>query len=146
MRWRMRLKGRTERGAAVVEFALVVPILLLIFFAMINFGMVFAAQLSLDNAARDAARYAVVDVEGRACGDIEQHADDSVWMDTPTPVFNLTSTAATPGPCESPCEGSEAHDDITVTLDYTAELLIPVFPFPDSIALTGEGVFRCEYT
>ena len=57
MRWRITTNGRTERGAAAVEFALVVIPLLMVIAGIVNFGFVFAQQLALDNAvARRAAR------------------------------------------------------------------------------------------
>ena len=58
MRLRTRTNGRTERGAAAVEFALVVLPLLMIVAGIINFGFIFAQQLSLSNGARQAARFA----------------------------------------------------------------------------------------
>lgn len=52
-----RRAGRGERGAAAVEFALVVPLLLMILFGMISTGLTLADHLSTTNAAREAARY-----------------------------------------------------------------------------------------
>jgi Flp pilus assembly protein TadG len=49
---------RTRRGQALVEFALVVPVFFLIVFAVIQFGMIMGAQDGLDNAVREATRYA----------------------------------------------------------------------------------------
>ena len=51
--------GASEHGAAAVEFALVVPILLLLVVG--NYSFVFAQQISLNNGARQAARHAVVE-------------------------------------------------------------------------------------
>ncbi|MDP3892585.1 TadE/TadG family type IV pilus assembly protein [Nocardioides sp.] len=48
---------RTERGAAAVEFALVVPLLLMMLFGTITTGLTFADHLSATNAVREAARY-----------------------------------------------------------------------------------------
>ena len=47
---------RGERGAAAVEFALVLPILLTLVFGIVEFGWAFGQQVSLGNAAREAAR------------------------------------------------------------------------------------------
>jgi len=49
---------RRERGQALPEFALVVPIFLLVLFGIIQLGFLFAGQNGMSNAAREAARYA----------------------------------------------------------------------------------------
>ena len=45
-------------GQALVEFALVIPIFLLLLFAIIQFGLLFGGQNSLTSAVRETARYA----------------------------------------------------------------------------------------
>ena len=49
-----------DRGQSLVEFALVLPVLALILFAIVQFGFLFAGQVGLANAVRDAARTAAV--------------------------------------------------------------------------------------
>ena len=66
-----------ETGASAVEFALVMPILMLIVFGIIVYGMVFAQSLSLSNSARQAARSGVVDTAGGTCDQIINLAKDS---------------------------------------------------------------------
>jgi Flp pilus assembly protein TadG len=55
-------------GQALVEFAIVIPIFLLILFAIIQLGLLFGGQNSLTNAVRETARYAapyrVIDSSG----------------------------------------------------------------------------------
>ena len=48
---------RSERGASAVEFALVVPLLIMLLFGIISTGLVFSDHLSATNAAREGARY-----------------------------------------------------------------------------------------
>jgi len=55
-----RRRGSMRRGAAVVEMAVVTPLLLMITFGIIEFGWVFMVQETLTNAAREAARVAVL--------------------------------------------------------------------------------------
>lgn len=55
---RGRPERRGERGAAAVEFALVFPLLALLVLGIIDFGMLVSANLTVTNAARDAARTA----------------------------------------------------------------------------------------
>lgn len=59
----IRRKMKKENGQAMVEFALVLPIFLLILCGIIDFGWLFFNQLSLNNACREAARVAVVTEE-----------------------------------------------------------------------------------
>jgi Flp pilus assembly pilin Flp len=51
---------RDEAGAAVVEFALVLPILMLIVFGIIDFGRAFYTSNNLVSAVREGARFAAV--------------------------------------------------------------------------------------
>jgi Flp pilus assembly protein TadG len=58
-------KGRVaDSGAVAVEFALVLPILLLVVFGIIDFGRMLNAQISLTQAAREGARWAALGQSG----------------------------------------------------------------------------------
>lgn len=48
--------GRMERGAALAELALVLPLLLVVMFGIVDFGRAYQAQVTLTNAAREGAR------------------------------------------------------------------------------------------
>lgn len=56
MRGAARLRGRSERGAALVELAMVVPILLLLSLGTFDLGMAWRTDIAVSNAARAAAR------------------------------------------------------------------------------------------
>ena len=47
-------RARPHRGQTLVEFALTLPILLLLLFGIIEFGRIFQAWVTLQNAARTA--------------------------------------------------------------------------------------------
>jgi Flp pilus assembly protein TadG len=145
---------RDERGASAVEFALVVPFLLLIVFGIIVYGMVFAQSLSLSNAARQAARSGVV--EGTSsCDEITSMAHDAadtMGMDGDDasvsiavgPDKNHTTTVCGGGGSTEPCEGTAAATNVYVTLTYDTDPVVPFVPVPSQ--LTGEGVYRCEFS
>ncbi len=61
-------RNRKRRGTAVVEMAVVLPVLLTILFGIIEFGWTFMVYQSITNAAREACRIAVL--EGSTDGDI----------------------------------------------------------------------------
>ena len=152
-----------DAGAAAVEFALVLPILLLIVFGIITWGMIFAAQLSLNSSARDAARAGVVqDLSGTAltCGAIANAARDgaltmglsdktqievNVTSKTGGTVCTLPKTSTSTSNAGSfLCQGSAVGQQLKVVLSYTAKSLVPLVP-PSSIDLTATGAFQCEY-
>ena len=51
-----RLRDRNERGAAAVEFVIIAPILLVLLFGIIEWGMAFNHRLTVGNATQTAAR------------------------------------------------------------------------------------------
>ena len=57
---------KSERGAAAVEFALVLPLLLLLLLGIVEFGRVYNAQMQLTAAARDGARVMTINSNSAA--------------------------------------------------------------------------------
>lgn len=51
---------KNQNGQAMVEFALVMPLLLLIICGIIEFGFLFSNQLMISNLSREGARYGVI--------------------------------------------------------------------------------------
>lgn len=152
MRMCVRKHDRSDRGAAAVEFALVVPILLLVMVGIVNFGFVLAQQISLNNAARQAARYAVVD--GRTCSDIKTEgrtAGETVGMSVsagtvPTPVVTNCGADSV-----RPCAGTAPNTNITVTMTRTGGangwvITMPPFNLLAVPVVQGTGVMRCEFS
>jgi Flp pilus assembly protein TadG len=58
---RSKRTGRRSRGQSLAEFALVFPILMLLVGGIIQFGVIFWGQNSLNQVIRDAGRYAVTE-------------------------------------------------------------------------------------
>ena len=56
-----RSPAQARRGAAVVEFAAVAPVLFLLIFGMIEFGRMVMVQQVLTNASREGARVGILD-------------------------------------------------------------------------------------
>lgn len=68
-----------DRGAAALEFALVVPVLALLVFGMIDYGLYFTDSLGARDGARVAARQGVVKAfPTDACGDLTTSGDDDL--------------------------------------------------------------------
>lgn len=59
-------RGRGDGGAALVEFAIILPVFFLLVFGIIEFGYVFFQQLDLRHGAREGARLAAINYKTTA--------------------------------------------------------------------------------
>ena len=147
-------RPRSERGAAAVEFALVMLPLLLIVGGIINFGVVFAQQLALDNAARQGARWGAVD--GRTSSQINaemQSALGTMINKTGTVSITITRTdgatsTTIPAGSTQPCKDSTFGQNVKVETSYSSKVLFPwIVPgIPSTFSLKGSGEFQCEFS
>jgi TadE-like protein len=69
---------RDERGIAMTEFVLVLPVLLLVLVGIIAFGLIFFFWLDANRLASETARWAAVDRNPFAPTSLQQHIKDSV--------------------------------------------------------------------
>lgn len=101
-----------RRGQSMVEFAVIVPIFILLIMFIIGFGLVFQNKIAMDNAVRSAARYASShpntwdtssspsssSIEGRLThsGSVAQIANDNnITISYATISTNSTASAVT---------------------------------------------------
>ncbi len=102
-----RFARRHSRGQALVEFALVLPVMLLILLIVVDFGRLYQSWIQLNNAARVGANYAAMTAPTFVSGDPQYQALITGEMSgagcrlatpLPAPTFspnpNLGSTAS----------------------------------------------------
>lgn len=150
----------TDRGAAAVEFALVVLPLLLIVFGIINFGFIFGSQISMNSAARDAARAGVVQQLGGGgldCAEIAllarnsgdavgvSKSDVAVSVTGPGGTCTLPKNVASIVSTVEPCNTSSGAAQLIVVLNYAYKAPVGLVP-PTSLTQTATGSFQCEYS
>ena len=82
---------RRARATAIVEFAVVTPLLLTIVFGIIEYGYVFMVRQSLTNAARDACRVAVLQSTDVPYTEVYARADEMMAV---TGLKTYTTTLA----------------------------------------------------
>lgn len=128
-----RLRG--EGGAALLEFALVAPLLFLFLYAIVAYGMALAVKHSVTQAAADAARAAVPVVQdlpdetGPATAALHQADTDLQWLGGADACGQPDFTCSTS--VLSPCPGSGSGTNclaVTVTYNYDAHPIVPSLP------------------
>jgi len=70
---RVRRAWRSSRGQNLVEFALVAPILVLLLYGIVDFGLALDHRIALQHGLREGARYAAVH---QGCADIRVRTAD----------------------------------------------------------------------
>ena len=128
------LPKRGEDGVAAVEFALLLPLLVLLLFGFIQFGLAFNTRIQATNAAREAARRAVVGIDN--------------WGDVGgLPFWQFVRTKAGVGSITDCVLDSDGvvGGNLTVSFDYPLDLVIPFLPSPPSWETgTAQASMRIE--
>lgn len=128
-------------GQALVEFAFVLPVLLLLLVAIVNFGILFYTQMTVTNAAWEGARAGATIVDP-ALGDQEiigavQAA--AYGLDISRLTIDIHPAQDEP-PRNHPYPAPRG-ESLTVTVQYQVELPFPALTLP----ITGQGMTRMEY-
>lgn len=126
---------KKETGQAAVEFAIVLPILLIIICGIIDFGWLFYNQLSLENCTRDAARYGAVNAANTDCVTLIDNKVNEDAVDSLKKIMTVNVTFSSP---QTPCDG-----DITVTITSKIKVLTPVLGV---FCKDQEKVLTCSVT
>jgi Flp pilus assembly protein TadG len=141
---------RAERGAELIEFAVVLPILMLVFAGIVDFALMFERFLTISNAAREGARIAVLpgytqtDVQNRVTQYVREGTGDS----TAAPTAVLTTVTIDPDGAGGKPGFPAAQVTVTMTHSYlflgpVAALIRGGGPF-SSITLAARSTMRIE--
>jgi Flp pilus assembly protein TadG len=134
-----RVLGR-ERGAVAVEFALIMPVLLMILFGTIQFGKVWSQYQVFQGAAREGARCAAVKAAGFADCSIQGEIDEAAGAYTPAASASVTvDGAAAPAGCTDAVRGQ----NVKVAWIQPLDIDIP-FWGDVTVSPTISATFRCE--
>ena len=115
-------KLKSQRGQALVEFALILPILLALVIGIFDFGTAYNYQNDMSQLANEGARYAAVGkCNGCAPGSAATEIPAIVKADADTgalrdPSNGVTITVGFP-PGSNGCQGDAVK--VTVTKDYS---------------------------
>lgn len=133
-----------ENGASVVEFAVVLPLLLLLLFGIIEFGIIFFDQAMLTNASREGARYGIV---ARSPRRSEAEIATVVSDYCGTRLITFGSSPAPPTITAPIPADTTFGNDLTVTVEFVYDfLLVPSFvpALPQTFTLRAVSVMKYE--
>jgi len=119
---------KNNKGLALVELALVIPILLVLVMGIVEFGWIFNGYIALTGAAREGARVYVTGGDYETA--VEEHVQSLPALQVDPPSIN---------------EGESRDDQLKVTLTGRISLLTGLLPFLDNpFPLTAEASMRQE--
>jgi len=138
-----KLRRWRDRGAAAVEFAIIVPALVILIFGSIEFGLAVNARTMVVNAAREGVR--VASLEGSTApgpADIQTATQNAVSGLPGTPTITVTCVSKTGGTCTIGTDGAaQGVATVTVQLAYTG--ITGMFPFLNG-NITASSTMRIE--
>jgi Flp pilus assembly protein TadG len=135
---------RSERGAELIEMAMVTPILLLLVFGIVDFGFLFQRYVVLTNAAVEGARvatmpgYTTADAQAR----VQSYATNGGVTGTVTAVAAPVTLPGAGG-------GTWPGVQVTVTHVYTLQYITPIVTLvggsnAGSVTLTAQSTMRSQ--
>lgn len=135
-----KLRRWRDRGAAAVEFAIVAPVLIMLIFGSIEFGLAVQARTMIENAAREGVRVASL---GGSQAEVQAAATNSLGSMNGV-VHPVLFTCKTPGGSVVSCVAPNVTKVATVTVivDYTG--ITGLFPQLTNTTLTASSYMQIE--
>lgn len=123
-----------EKAQSMVEFALVLPLLLLILMGIIEFGRIINCHMIIANLAREGARFGAVGYSDTEISTML--VADRATLDSARMQIQITPSYA------SRVKG----EPLTVTVNYSVDLITPILPslLPNPVPISSQCTMRLE--
>jgi Flp pilus assembly protein TadG len=140
----MRTRLQDERGASAVEFAFILPLLLVLVLGIAEFGRAFQVQGTLSAAAREGVRMMALQNDPAAATSAVRNASGSLnpavrVEDIDIALLDAAGNPTTVRTCPTTNAGTRS---IRLTISYPMPYLTDFFG--SGLELTGTGVMRCN--
>jgi len=131
---------RNSKGQALVEFALLLPVLLLLILGIIEFGRAFYMKNTLTNAVRHSARKAAVSPSWNqnSIRFWTYSAVPSTWQNTS--VIKIAQST----PSSPPSSGTGVPITVNANLKFTTIVPNFLFPFKNYTTISAQATMRYE--
>jgi Flp pilus assembly protein TadG len=139
------MKLKNERGGSLVEFAIIMPLLFILLFGIIEFGLLLYNQAVITNASREGARYGIVARSPR-------YSQSDISNDVVIPYCSRLITFGTPidpSVSATPPDGTTLFGDdleVQVSWPYTFLALpnLPGIGLNNPLTLSARTVMKYE--
>lgn len=136
----VRRNSKLSKGQGMVEFALLLPILVLIVFGVLELGRAFFAFIAISNAAREGARVFTFRPDVTTIANIQTAVTTEIGS---SPLVDVSKIASIQIECGDPIavvssdsalKACPKEKPIRVTVTYNHNLILTLF-FPSSLTL-----------
>jgi len=111
---KIQIPFSNQKGQSLVEFAIILPVVLIILIGMLEFGLILNAYLSINNCSREGARLGVV---GGSDNEIEN------LIKSISPNLNTDKLSVSINPSQAYRKRGES---LTVTVEYSYDVITPI--------------------
>jgi Flp pilus assembly protein TadG len=129
-------------GAVLLEFAFVLPFLLLLITGIFDFGFAFREYLLVTNAAREGARMAVL--PGYSDQDVRDRVSDYLTKAGGVPAAMIVDATIATGPPDSPPGATYLVKTVTAQVNHVFSLIAPFSTSYGTVSLKAVSVMRVE--
>ena len=150
LRNRVRAAAVDIRAVAAIEFAIIVPVLLFMMIAVVDFGMAIYSNMQVQNAAQAGAQYAIA--HGFNANSISQAVTSATNLPGitvsagPTKFCGCPSSAGvTNTACNSICSGGATPGTyVTVSAQGSYTTIVPYPMIPSNFTFTSPSTVRIQ--
>ena len=129
---------KSDKGAAAVEFAIILPLLLLLILLMIDFGRLFFIEISLNSASREAARGSSLSMSQSQIANLALNSAPGVGALAALTTADLT--VVTTQPCVSTVSGESTSVEVHANFQWITPMQLVQFFDPNSTLIDGAGL------
>ena len=123
-----------EKGAAALEFAIVLPLLVILVFGIVDFGLLLYNKQVITNASREGARAGIARSTTSIEDVVANYCRNHLFPDGSMP--SAVTVSGRNGPFQS---------DLTVTVTYVHSFLFAgIIGLRPAISITGRTVMKME--
>lgn len=148
-----RARSRRSRGQGLVEFALVLPLFLLLVMGIMDLGLAVFSYNSITNAAREGARLAIVNQDAASVTAKANSQARVAGAPTVTVAYYQANTDGTPDTSTTCPIGATTYIGVgclaVVTFSGTYEPITPIIGrvlFSSGVTFTAKSVLPVEYS